>query len=87
MTRPSRFKIKGVGAIVLQVTEPWMCRIFGNYLLVPNATANLISISEMSNFGIMVLFVDNKSILTTICREYNIKRSSDFYSIFQKRHY
>jgi hypothetical protein len=46
MTRSSRFKIKDVGGTVLQATEQGMCRNFGNYLIVPNATANLISISR-----------------------------------------
>jgi hypothetical protein len=83
--RKSNVRIKGVGGVVLEAIEEGTNRFIGNYLIVPDATANLVSVSELTKHGIEVLFVDNKATIVTDINQYDVKRSSDgLYYIRQK---
>jgi hypothetical protein len=50
----SDIKITGVGGVNLTATEQGTHDQIGQYLIVPDATANLLSVSELTKFGIVI---------------------------------
>ena len=73
----SQIRIKGVGGVNLSAKEEGKHDQIGRYLVVPEATANLLSVSELTKHGLNVHFIDNNAVVETADTQHIFKRSAD----------
>jgi hypothetical protein len=72
--RESNIKVQGVEGTSLDATEEGINPIIGKFLIVPNATANLVSVSELTKHGITVFFFCNIATIDTESESYSVNR-------------
>ena len=81
----SDIKIKGVAGVNLTATEQGTHDQIGKYLIVPDATTNLLFVLEPTKYGIVVHFFDNKAILEISVKQHYVKESISRWNILHQK--